>query len=167
MAGPVASVLVQAKLTDERIADLREGIGRIADSVDGSNFWVNQRPFILLVGPEYPEAISEILDTGLPELLGWSPEDVVTFAAMGNSDEDHLLLAQLCIDVAEKQAGLIDFGGHLSIGPRPGDDEHGKAVRVENPAGTVGTLFVTSCSHYGDVVFARSWLHHADFRMVK
>jgi len=167
MAGPVASVLVQAKLTDERVTSLRDGIQRIADSVNGSDFWLKQRPFILIVGPEYPGEMSEVLENGLPELLGWSPEDIVTFAAMCNGDEDHRLLAQLCIDLAEMHAGIIDFGGHLSIGPRPESDQPGKAVRVENPAGVVGTLFATSCSHYGDVAFARSWLQHADFRMVK
>ena len=112
MAGPVASVLLPAKLTDERVASIRDGIRRIADSVTGSDFWVNQRPFILIVGPEYPEEMSEVRANGLPELLGWSPEDVVTFAAMCNGDEDHRVLAQLCIELAEKEAGVIDFGGH-------------------------------------------------------
>jgi len=139
----------------------------MADSVNGSDFWLKQRPFMLIVGPEYPEAMSEVLENGLPELLGWPPGDVVTFAAMCNGDEDHRLLARLCIDLAEKHAGIVDFGGHLSIHPRAENGEPGKAARAENPAGLVGTLFATSCSHYGDVAFARSWLQHADFRMVK
>lgn len=167
MAGPVASVLVRVKLTDEQATSLRDGIRRIADSVNGSDFWLKQRPFILMVGPEYPGAMSEVLENGLPELLGWLPEDVVTFAAMCNGEEDHRLLAQLCIDLAEKHAGIVDFGGHLSIDPRARNHEPGKAVRIENPSGVLGTLFATSCSHYGDVAFVRSWLRHADFRMVK
>jgi hypothetical protein len=163
MAGPVASVLLPSKMSVERVAALRTGISRIADDVQGDDFWVDQRPFILTVGPEYPEAISEILDAGLPEVLGWSPEDVVSFAAMCNDDQDHRLLARLCIDLAEAEGGVIDFGGRLAISPQLDD----KPVRVENPGGVTGVLFVTARSHYGDAALARSWLRHASFRMVK
>ncbi|WP_437792253.1 DUF6368 family protein [Sorangium sp. So ce693] len=167
MAGPVASVLLPAKMSVERVAALRSGISRIANDVRGDDFWLDQRPFILTVGPEYPEAISEILEAGLPEMLGWSPEDVVSFAAMCNDDEDHRLLARLCIDLAEAEGGVIDFCGQLAIGPPLDGLRDDKPVRVENPGGVTGVLFATMRSHYGDVAFARSWLRHASFRMVK
>ncbi|WP_437943138.1 DUF6368 family protein [Sorangium sp. So ce281] len=167
MAGPVASVLLPSRMNVERVAALRRGISRIADEVHGDDFWVDQRPFILTVGPEYPEANSEILEAGLPEVLGWSPEDVVSFAAMCNDDQDHRLLARLCIDLAEAEGGVIDFGGQLAIGPQLDDLQDDKPVRVENPGGVTGVLFATARSHYGDAELARSWLRHASFRMVK
>ncbi|WP_437708809.1 DUF6368 family protein [Sorangium sp. So ce448] len=167
MAGPVASVLLPSKMSVERVAALRSGISRIADEVRGDDFWVDRRRFILTVGPEYPEAISEVLEAGLPEVLGWSPEDVVSFAAMCNDDQDHRLLARLCIDLVEAEGGVIDFGGPLAIGPQLDGLEDDKPVRVENPGGVTGVLFVTARSHYGDAALARSWLRHASFRMVK
>ncbi|WP_437522563.1 DUF6368 family protein [Sorangium sp. So ce726] len=167
MAGPVASVLLPSKMSVERVAALRAGISRIADEVRGDDFWLDQRPFILTVGPEYPEAISEHLEAGLPEVLGWSPEDVVSFAAMCKDDQDHRLLARLCIDLAEAEGGVIDFGGRLAIGPQLDGLQDDKPVRVENPGGVMGVLFVTARSYYGDVALARSWLRHPSFHMVK
>ncbi|WP_438038266.1 DUF6368 family protein [Sorangium sp. So ce128] len=163
----MASVLLPSKMSAERVTALRSAISRIADDVRGDDFWVDRRPFILTVGPEYPEAISEVLEAGLPKVLGWSPEDVVSFAAMCNDDEDHRLLARLCIDLAEAEGGVIDFGGSLAIGLQLDGLQDDKPVRIENPGGVTGVLFVTARSHYGDAALARSWLRHASFRMVK
>lgn len=154
-------------LTPVRAAELRKEILERADSVSGNDFWLNQRPFILSFGPEYPEGLSEICDAGLPEVVGWSPEDVVTLAAMCNRDEDHRLLANLCAELAEKEDGLIDFGGYLAIGPIVEGSGPEDALRIENPDGVTGLLFATSLSHYGDVSLLRSWLQHPSFRMVK
>lgn len=167
MAGPVASVLLRSKPTPEQIAELRRAIAQTADTVNGDDFWVDRRPFVLSTGPEYPEEISEICDAGLPLVLGWRPEDLVRFVAMSNSEEDHCLLAALCIQLAEREEGIIDFGGYLPVGPNLDGATPQNAVRVENPAGLKGVLFATSLSHYGDVSFARSWLRHPQFRMVK
>jgi hypothetical protein len=167
MAGPVASVLLRLTLTQERMVGLRRGIAQSADTMNGHDFWVNRRPFILSMGPEYPEEISEISDAGLSLVLGWRPEDLVRFAAMCNGDEDHRLLAALCIQLAEQEEGIIDFGGYLPVGPNLDDATPENAVRVENPAGLRGVLLATSLSHYGDVSFTRSWLQHPRFHMVK
>jgi hypothetical protein len=76
----------------------REACGQ-AEGDDG-NFWLDERPFIMTVGPAYPEQLSEV-SHGLPSILGWTPEQVVTFAAMCNDDRDHRLLARLCVALSE------------------------------------------------------------------
>ncbi|NUO50265.1 MAG: hypothetical protein HOV80_15530, partial [Polyangiaceae bacterium] len=78
-------------MTEASEIALREGIARAADQVRGNDFWVNLRPFILRVGPESPESLSDLVAEGIPEVLGWEPQDEVIFAAMCNSDEDHRL----------------------------------------------------------------------------
>ncbi|WP_437301635.1 DUF6368 family protein [Sorangium sp. So ce426] len=55
----------------------------------------------------------------------------------------------------------------MGISPQLDGLQDDKPVRIENPGGVTGVLFVTARSHYGDVELARSWLRHASFRMVK
>jgi len=163
-------------MTDERLALLRNEVARIATEVRGDDFWINGRPFILQVGPENAEQLPEIAESGLSGILGWSPQEIVTFAAMCNGDQDHHILAQLCIAVAERDGGVIDFGGCLAIGPTFDGSVRSGALRVENPEGTKGVLFATAyetgagsfaTTHCGDVALVRSWLQHPDFRMLK
>jgi len=176
MAGPVASVLLPTKLTEARKTLLRSDIARIATDVRGDDFWVDGRPFILGVGPESVEQLTEIAESGIAGVLGWLPRDVVSFSAMSKSDQDHRILAELCIGLAEREAGVIDFGGWLAIGPTLDESVQSKPLRVENPAGMSGVLFAASyqtvsgafaTTHYGDATFVRSWLQHPDFYMVK
>jgi len=176
MAGPVASVLLPTKLTEARKTLLRSDIARIATDVRGDDFWVDGRPFILGVGPESEAQLTEIAQSGLAAVLGWLPRDVVSFAAMSKGDQDHRLLAELCSGLAEREGGVIDFGGWLSIGPTLDEWVQSEPVRVENPAGMSGVLFAMSyqtvagafaTTHYGDATFVRSWMQHPGFYMVK
>lgn len=176
MAGPTASVLLPYELTRERVALIRAQITGRATRVSGDDYWIEERPFIVSFGPESPESLAEISEGGLPSVLGWVPADVVSFAAMCKDARDHRLLASLCIDLAESERGIVDFGGVLSIGPELDDSSPAKSVRVPNPAGLAGVLFATSYEtvigsfathHYGDATFLRSWLLDARFEMIK
>lgn len=162
MAGPVASVLLRSKLTPERVARLRSDIAAMASTVQGNDFWLEERPFILSIGPEHAEEIPELCEHGLPQLSGWVPADIVRFSAMCNDVRDHQLLAGLCSELAEQEGGLVDFGGHLAMAPTP----KAGCERVDVPH-TSGILFATSSSHYGDATFVRAWLRHPRFHMVK
>lgn len=176
MAGPVASLLLPHEL-DLEAKDMVEGeIRRRSSRVEGSDFWVEERPFFLIFGPEYPDEVEELAASSLPLLLGWEPRDMVTFCAMCNRDIDHRILAELCLQLSEEQGWLVDFGGQLTGQRSLPRNRPSEGVRVEDPDGLSGTLFATSylttngeyaTSHFGDAHLLRSWLKHPTFRMVK
>jgi hypothetical protein len=115
MAGPTASVLFPSRVTDVRRAALRTRLGCGAPGGTYDDFQLEGRPFIVSLGPSSPQEMTEI---DLSQLLGWTPEDRVGFAAMCNDAEDHRLLARLSVELAEEAGGIVDFDGALSIGPR-------------------------------------------------
>lgn len=92
MAGPTASVLFAHREieAEQLVRRARYACGN--NSGDDSEFWVNGRPFLATIGPEYPEMLAEVVEYGLPEVLGWTPRGVVTFSAMCKDAEDHRLL---------------------------------------------------------------------------
>jgi hypothetical protein len=176
VAGPTASVLFVVGETEaaELVRRARSACGRT--SGDDGQFWVEGRPFVVTIGPEYPEMLTEVVQSGLPRVLGWTPSGVVTVAAMCNGPEDHRLLAQLCLALCQETGGVVDFGGTLPFGP----DVEGSAAAypssTANPAGLQGVLFSTSyetmagsfaTTHYGDADLLRAWLAHPTFHMVK
>jgi hypothetical protein len=173
MAGPTASVLFPSKVTDVRRAALRTRLGCGASGGTYDDFQLEGRPFIVNLGPSSPREVTEI---DLSQLLGWTPEDRVGFAAMCNDVEDHRLLARLSLDLAEEAGGIVDFGGALSIGPHIEGASPAAPMRISKPEGLDGVLFATSyktvrgsftTAHYGDVAFVRAWLADPRFHMVK
>jgi hypothetical protein len=176
MAGPTAAVLFGSKLTDAHRAALRTRLGCGAPSGKYDDFQLEERPFILRLGPRSTEELIGGDANDLRQVLGWTPEDAVSFAAMCNDREDHRLLARLCVELAEEAGGVIDFDGALSIGPRLNGASPAKPVRVSNPEGLDGVLWATAyktvsgsfaTAHYGDVAFVRAWLADPRFHMVK
>lgn len=177
MAGPTASILFVSRATTPleiaRSAMLATGDVRGA----GTDLWIEQRPFLVSTGPEYPEDLADLGASGLPQLLGWMPAEVVSFAAMCNDARDHHLLARLCLAVCEQTGGIVDFGGALPFGPELEDGAPSAARRIVNPQGLDGgALFAVSyliaagsfgTTHLGDADLLRAWLAHPDFRMVK
>jgi hypothetical protein len=120
--------------------------------------------------------LSEIVESGLPRLLGWIPRGVVTFAAMCNDADDHRLLGRLCLALCEGTGGVVDFGGTLPFGSDLSGPVAAYPSSTVNPAGLEGVLFSTSyetmagsfaTTHYGDADLLRAWLSHPMFRMVK
>jgi hypothetical protein len=120
--------------------------------------------------------LAEVVESGLPRLLGWTPTAVVTIAAMCNNAEDHRLLARLCLTLCEETGGIVDFGGTLPFGPDLDGDVAVYPSMVANPAGLEGTLFSTSyetgagsfaTTNYGDARLLRAWLARPNFHMIK
>ncbi len=68
MAGPVVSLILSKSITEEQKLFIRNEIKDISDNIEGDDFWVQERPFIVIIGPEYEEEIDEYIDNGLNNL---------------------------------------------------------------------------------------------------
>jgi len=169
-------VLLPELLSDERGVHVIEEIDRIADEVRGDEFWIDGRPFCVMFGEDYPGELDDLADEGLPEILGWTPKAVLGFAAMCNADEDHRILAQLCIRFAKALGGVIDFNGPIVAGPSLSGMEpaaptrmepygEGRGVLLANPYPISGGRYGTA--HYCDPDFLERWMNDPAFRMVK
>lgn len=158
MAGPAASVILKDRLSVLQKQDIRQAISERASMVDGHDFWVDERLFIINIGPEYDGELDDYNENGVPDMIGWVPFDVVGFAAMSNRKIDHQLLAELCLYFARRLDGLIDFGGELPCRTQQGQLF---SVSYESANHEVCTY------HIGDVKFLEHWLKQPEFRMVK
>ncbi len=177
MAGPGATILLPIQLGESGVAVVRAEIGKMADSVKGDDFPIAGRPFGTLVGPEYPEQMDDYAEQGLPGMIGWPPKDAVGFFAYSNDMQDHHILGKLCLHVARKYGGVIDFGGSLIAGKSVNEpwDKLEPAFKklVEGLPGSIHTVQYTSISgksrvyHVGDADFLAAWMASPNFRMVK
>lgn len=156
MAGPTASVIVRVLLSTEQLAQIAGFIRSKADKIDGNDFWIRERPFFWTTGEEYP---GELSNDDFHNFIGWQPADQVILVAMCNSNEDHRVLAELCIEIARMLNGLIDFGG--SLGEFAGSTV-GQFWEYE-----YGSVSGVSVAHLGTHEFLGWWLQQPDFRMVK
>ena len=171
MAGPQASVLVRAPLSAVQRSDIQFLIARRSERREEDAFWIDDRPFVMRIGEQIDGELEETIAEGLPDVLGWSPRDLVHLGAAGDEAIDHVLLGGLCLQLAKDLNGLVDFGGTiLSLDHLP------PPVRVECPNGLAGCLYVTeyvgagavrSFTQYGDAEFLESWLNAATYRLVK
>jgi hypothetical protein len=194
MAGPVATVLVPEPLTDpDRLALLRwvESVSDYDPAVPPTldAFWVRDtrpvgggyvgedRPFAVEVGlqPDWqPEQFA-----ALAEAFGFAPRDELAVVAFCNRHEDHRVLGELALSLAERFGGVINLGGALwpSLPAAEIDilDPDWRRVEpyfrrmVEGVPGRVvglrsGPEWVT---HVADAAFLRAWLTHPHFHMVK
>ena len=176
VAGPTAGLLLPDLLTPQRIEGVSSQVRSLASSVEGDDFWIRGRPFLLSFGPDYPEEFEELAATGLPAVIGWTPRDAVNLSAMGHRDEDHRLLGELCVTFASQLGGLVHFGGDLEGLPTLPVDCPSTALRVESLGGLAGSLFAAPFEyrpgqygtlHLGDAEFLRAWLRHPRFHLVK
>jgi len=149
------------------------GCGAVFEGND--DFHVEGQPFLVSFGEAFPGAYEDLAH-GLPSVLGWSPQDEISLAAMCNGDVDHRLLAELCLRLVRAFDGIVSFGGQLAIGPSLSGANHVPPVRTENALGVRGLLFATSyltvngdyaTAHFGDGDLLEAWLQHPRFRMVK
>ena len=176
MAGPTAAILVREQLTKQRIDAVRAVAMSGADAIEGDDFWLKGRPFILSVGPQHSSELEVELEGGLALVLGWQPQDIISVAAMCNGDEDHRVLADVCVRLCECVDGIVSFGGRIAVGPVHDPSNGLDPLRIENPNGMPGVLYATAyetaagsyaTAHFADATFVRAWLMNADFRMVK
>lgn len=173
MGGPGAAILLRSRLDPGLIGRVHRVIAQSATRVSGEDFYIGDAPFCVGFGPEYPEELEDVENEGVPAAFGWTPRDVVVFAAMCGRPSDHRALAALCIRAAVVLDGIVDFGGGLldlpSLYTTPG-------LHTDHVEGLDGALFVTSylgpsarriVTHYSDAVFLGAWMEHPKFRMVK
>ena len=201
MAGPVAQVLFATAAA----ASWRSKLDEIIDLVrsgdrEDDRFWVGTtqpiggsyegegRPFVVSVGTELPREEDGVLGEvgGTPALyerpFGLRPDNGVTLIAICNQPEDHRVLGELALVVAERLGGVVGLDG--LIVPRAVPYEEwleaswpamrpvveaftaampGRAVAI--PYSTVGG-HEWAC-HTVDCAFLRAWLRHPEFRMIK
>lgn len=190
MAGPTASIIVPDSMNDELRADIRADVKRMSTKVDADDFWIQGRPFILTLGPEYEGELEEYVTDGVPQVIGWTPRDTIGLAAMCNERQDHLILGHLCLHFVRKTNGLVDFGGALTppircevqrlfdehysgAGTSWADWEPHFRTMIQDLPGHVYAVPYTTAdrhawvSHLCDADFLEAWLQHPDFHMVK
>jgi hypothetical protein len=113
--------------------------------------------------------------------FGFESAAGVDFFAARNLKASHRVLAELCLAVAERFGGIIDFGGALH--PRRYDlysieadwdtvRPHADKMLAGMPGKLVALPYQTArdttwVSHYGDAAFLRAWLTHPRFHMIK
>jgi hypothetical protein len=152
MAGPVAIIISKNIISKEQIQEINKYLKNNTTEIEGNDFWINDRPFIISYGEEYENQFQEYINDGTNKIIGWEPIDQMIIAAMSNQQIDHIILAELCISISIIIDGLIYFGGVLNIN---NDLIFGKLYNL--PDG----------SHIGDTTFLKNWLNSKIFRMIK
>ena len=173
MAGPICSVLVRLNPDISILTLVYEVIDSIATERSDNSFYVSSalgspekcelRPFGLefsSITTEYDGHAAEELKS-IQDKFRFNPDFDITLYAMCNQMEDHIILAQLTLKIAEAVNGIIDFGGLLF-------EQKGKL--------TIGTVYEVdyqttegeySQYHVGDIEFLRNWILDKDFHMIK
>jgi Family of unknown function (DUF6368) len=153
MAGPTVGILAPKKLDEQTKNAILEYIYKVAEKVTGINFWVNSRPFIYSLGPDYAEEIEEY--SKLNEIFGCNPLDIIGLSAMCNDTVDHQELGKLTLEIAILVNGVVAFGNSLNY--YTSDPQIlGSKEFVEFEGESIINVSLFSV-----------WLKHADFRMVK
>lgn len=175
MAGPTATILCSQD--SEAVFDVvHPALEEMATRHDKNDFWFEERPFIVTYGEEYRGALAEVVESGLPEVLGWTPQGCLTFAAMCNREMDHRILAELCVRFGRQLKGVVGLGAELFDGPILDRGSLSPAVRVENPNGAPGFICATSylatdgsyaTTHYASAEYLEVWQKHPRLRMTK
>lgn len=147
-------------MSDEQLRSLRRLIEERSNHLDSNDFWIDDRPFILIPGTEYEGQLEEYTEVGLCDLLGWTVEATVTVCAMCNQIQDHRLLGEFCLNIAKLLGGIIDFGGELPLGRA----QHRGALYGFPQVGNSGCPWTW---HIGDIDFLAWWLEQPNFRLVK
>lgn len=160
MAGPAAGIILPEPLTPAKKNDILLYLESIASQIRGKyDYSIEERPFLYTEGPETDGTLEVYIEEAVPEVIGWIPQDSISFTAMCNSEQDHRILGELCLYFAREFEGLVDFGAAL-----------GELAEVK------GTLFKIPYEqqngfnlfyHIGDTAFMEYWLQHPGFHMIK
>lgn len=201
MAGPVAQVLFATAVAASWQATLDEMIVSVSRGHrEEDRFWVTttrpiggsyegeSRPFVVSVGTELPWEEDGLLgEAGGAAALyerpfGLCPDNGVTLIAMCNQPEDHRVLGELSLALAERLGGIIDMDGLIVPRAVPyavWRDAPWSAVRPDveaftaaMPGKAVAIPYQTWggeewATHTVDTAFLRAWLRHPEFRMIK
>ena len=186
MAGPAAGIILPKPLNDSAKAGIRREILAMSTLVSEDDFWIQDRPFLLVLGEDYEAEPDEDEAADLERIIGWKPQDEVNFVAMGDGRQDHLYLGQVCLHFVKKLGGLVDLGGALKP-PVPavvpswafGTHDHWSEYEpyfqkmVKGLPGRVYTVPYLKANgdewvyHVADAEFLKAWLDHPNFHMVK
>lgn len=140
------------------------------------------RPFSIHLGLQAewePGQLSQI-----PDAFGFLPLDEILVVAYCNQDADHRILGTLCAYLVERFGGLLNFGGELwpPVPPEAGIDlleadwcgvePYFRRMVAGLPGKIVGVRYEPqpgkeAVVHVADAKFARAWLGHPQFHMVK
>jgi len=162
MAGPAASILLRNPIDLDKKAQIRTYISDRSEVVDGDDFWIDGRPFVVIFGEEYHGELDEYREQ-LQDVLPWKPTDIFSLIAMCNQPRDHRLLGELCLHFCGQLDGLIDFGGDTGISPTGNRKFRGLLLRVPYDT-AAGHQAFCQC---GDAAFLEWYLTQPDFKMVK
>jgi hypothetical protein len=199
MAGPVATVLIPEPLSDHDRVALRRMIDAVSEhDLDKppalEAFWACDTR--LIAGGYSGEGRPFAIETGLqPEwepgqlaavsgAFGFTPRDELVVIAFCNGREDHRILGELCVWLAERFGGVICFGGALwpDVPPEARIDILDADWRQLEPCfrrmvtglsgKVVGLRYEPQPDrewivHVGDAGFLRAWLEHPRYCMVK
>lgn len=199
MAGPVAcirfaSIAALSWRTEiERIINLvcseRDGISvQVVNTLQiGGSYSGSGRPFLINSDdkePWYEPAEMEATMVLHERVFGFRPDSAINVSAMSKQNEDHRILGELSVAMAERLNGVIDMCGlialHRTLLPAidPWDaswsdvQDRVQAFTDAMPGRTAAFPYMTSsgrewASHTVDPTFLRSWLVHPAFRMVE
>jgi hypothetical protein len=199
MSGPVATVLIRGPLSGPDRADLQGLIDAVSDhDLDKppalNAFWVCDtrliggrytgagRPFAVETGSQPDWEPGQL--AGMAEAFGFAPRDELAVVAFCGGDEDHRILGELCLRLAERFSGVVSFDGALwpPVPPEAGIDPdqadwlqvepHFRRMIAGMPGRVVSLRYAPQPGrewvvHVGDVGFLRAWMEHPRFRMVK
>lgn len=175
MAGPTASILFNQIPSDIIWMKIEKIIKSISSHVEGNDFWVistkpiqgnistlKGRPFSLekrKIDSNYYEYSKNQISL-IADLTGFYPKFDLGIYAMVNTKNDHKILGELILYIADKFNGLIDFGGQLSNPPM---NLKGKIWEIpyESSEKIIGIF------HLADPDFLRQWLKNSKFEMIK
>ncbi|MBO6797459.1 DUF6368 family protein [Maricaulis sp.] len=186
--GPVASALIRQALSREQKARLVALLKSRASHWREDDFWfcpsskkaeqadsLTAGFFLETESFYYP---ADELDQ-IERVIGFRPRAIVSLSALSNQPADHHILAELIAWIAQEFDRWIDFGGSIlpvSIEPLgPGGEIATDAANayLDKIGGRVFSLpYLTASgehwvSHVCDPEFARNWMEHDDFHMVK
>lgn len=160
MAGPTAGIILPETLTRVKKNEIRLYLESISSEIRGKyDFSIEERPFLYTEGPEFEDELQVYIEEEVPEVIGWIPQDSISFAAMCKSAQDHRILGELCLYFARELSGLINFGwtlGNLT-------DYRGMLYEIHyNKHNGLNSFY-----HMGNAEFMEYWLQHPNFHMIK
>lgn len=174
MAGPCACVYLPTSIDASVIDAVRNTCASISDTVEGDDFWVTStisiygrytgegRPFILTVNDASDELGDDV--ELFEDALGWRPQLAVGFAAMCNQQQDHQILAELCVFVCRRFGGVITMHGDFDLICR--NREFRSQFFSHSGVATV-VYDDDSREHLMSDELLELWMDHPEFRMLK
>jgi len=202
VAGPVAQILFATAATTSWQAILDDILGSLGPGQEANSIQVvttrpigglyngTSRPFLIDIDDELPWAEPGLLaEAGearvfYERVFGLCPDSAVTVSAMCNEPEDHRILADIALCLAQRLGGIIDMGGlivprHVFLStpdfwnaPWPAVQSRVQAFTKSMPGTAVALAYRTASGrewawHTVDAAFLQAWLRHPEFRMIK